>query len=114
MPDDALRIHQKHRARIDATLGIEHTVGLADGAMRPVIRQQRKRNAPELFGPRRQAGNCVGADLQDFDVLLLEFFVVRTEPADLILSAAGESQRQEGHDRAAAAVVGQRKGVAKV
>ena len=42
--------------------------------------------------------------MQDFNVLLFEFFVVRTEPDDLILSATGEGKWQEGHDRAAATI----------
>jgi hypothetical protein len=37
----------------------------------------------------------IGADLQDLDVQLLEFFVVRTEPGDLILSPTGESHGQK-------------------
>jgi molybdate transport system substrate-binding protein len=36
--------------------------------------------------------------LQNLDVQLLEFFVVRTEPADLVLSPAGECERQKCDD----------------
>ena len=71
--------------------------------MRPVIGKKREGNAAELLSPRFQAGNGIGADLQDFDVQLLEFFEVRTEPGDLILSSAGEGEWQKRHDRRFAA-----------
>jgi hypothetical protein len=41
--------------------------------------------------------------LQNFDVQLLEFFVVRTEPGDLIFSPTGECKRKKGNDGAPAA-----------
>jgi hypothetical protein len=50
-----------------------------------------------LLDPSLEAGNGVGADLQNLDILLLEFFVVRTEPGYLILSPAGECERQKRH-----------------
>jgi len=71
--------------------------------MRPVIREQGKRQSAQLFSPGLEAGSRVGTDLQDFDIQLLEFFVVRTEPVDLVRSAAGERERQKrDHDRPAA------------
>jgi hypothetical protein len=63
--------------------------------MRPVIRQQRKRNAAQLFRPALEAGNRIGADLEDFTVQLLEFFVVRTEPVDLIGSPRRKGERHK-------------------
>jgi hypothetical protein len=76
--------------------------------MWPVIGQQWEWDAAKLLSPRFQAGNRVGADLQNFDVQLLEFFVVRTEPADLVLSPAGESHGQKADDHRAAAKAGER------
>jgi hypothetical protein len=61
-----------------------------------------------LLGPYFQAGNGVGADLKDLDVQLLECFEVRTEPLDLILSAAGESERQKRDDGGPSAEAGER------
>ena len=65
--------------------------------MRPVIRQQRERQAAQLFGPCLEAGYGVCADLQDFNILLLEFFVVLTEPGYLIFSPAGKGEWQKRH-----------------
>lgn len=76
--------------------------------MRPVIREQGKRQAAQLFGPGLEAGRRVGADLQDFDIEFLEFIVVRTEATDLILSPAGKGKRQERNDGAPAAETGER------
>lgn len=71
--------------------------------MRPEIRQQGERNAAQFFGPSLEAGRGVGTELQNFAVQLLEFFVVRTEPVDLVRSAAGKCERHErDHDRPAA------------
>ncbi len=95
MAHDALGVEQKHRALVHAAFLVEHAVGLAYRAMRPVIREQRERQSAQLFGPGLEAGKGIGADLQDFDAQLLEFIVVLTEPADLILSPAGKSKRQE-------------------
>ena len=106
--DDALRVHQEHRARIHAALLVEHTIGLAHRAMRPVVRQQRERNATELFRPGLQAGDGVGADLEDFDVEFLECIEVLTEPQDLVLSSTREGERQKGHDGPFALVTGKR------
>jgi hypothetical protein len=66
--------------------------------MRPVIGQQREGYAAELLRPDLQARDRVSTDLQNLDVQLLEFFVVRTEPGDLILSSTGESEGQEADD----------------
>ena len=104
VPDDALRIDQKRRAHVQAALVIEYAVGLANLAMRPVVRQKRKRNATEFLAPFLETGNGVGAQLQDFDIELLELIVVRTEPTDLIGSSARKSQRKKGHHDAAAAI----------
>jgi hypothetical protein len=65
--------------------------------MRPVVRKQRKWQAAQLINPSLEAGNGVGADLQNLDILLLEFFVVRTEPGYLILSPASECERKKRH-----------------
>src|SRR5690606_20342107 len=60
------------------------------------------------FGPAFETRHRIGADLQDLDVQLLEFFEVRTEPDDLILSPTGECEREERDDRRAAAIVRER------
>ena len=93
--DDAPFIQEKHRAGIHAALFVEHAVRAADGTVRPVVRQQGKRHALELLSPHLQAVNGVSTDLQDLGVQFLEFCVVRTEPGDLILSAAGKRKGQE-------------------
>jgi hypothetical protein len=66
--------------------------------MRPVVGEEREGNAAQLIGPRLQARDRIGADLQNLDVQLLEFLVVRTEPTDLVLSPAGEGERQKRND----------------
>ena len=48
--------------------------------------------------------DAVDADLKDLGVQLFEFFVVLTEPVDLVLSAACEGGRVEGHDDSTAGV----------
>jgi hypothetical protein len=63
--------------------------------MRPIIGQQGEGYAAQLFSPDLQAWNRVSTDLQNLDVRFLEFFVVRTEPGDLILSPAGKRERKE-------------------
>ena len=93
--DLPLGIDEERRALVHAALFVEHAVGFADRAVRPVVRQQGKGNAAEVLGPGLEARDGICADLQDLDVQLLEFFEVRTEPADLILSAAGECEGQE-------------------
>ena len=97
IPDDSPGVEHEGRAAVHAALLVEDAVGLADRPMRPVIRKQGERNATQLFGPGFEAGSGVGADIQDLDVQLLEFFVVRTEPVDLVRSAAGEGKRHERH-----------------
>ncbi len=47
MADDALRINQEYRTHVNPALGIEYAIGLADCAMRPVVRQQRKGNTAQ-------------------------------------------------------------------
>jgi hypothetical protein len=106
--DLAFTVDDERGALVHAALVIEHAVGLTDRAVRPVVGKQGERNAAELLGPDLQAGNGVGADLEDLDVQLLEFFEVRTEPLDLILSATGESERKKRHDRGTAAEAGER------
>ena len=103
MADHAGRIDQKHRARVHAAFVVENAVGLADRAVRPVIGQQRKWQTAQLFGPGLEAGNGVGADLQNLDVKRFELLVVLTEPGYLILSSAGKRKRQKGNHRLAAA-----------
>ncbi len=110
--DDSLRIDEKNRARVDTAFFIEYAVSLADRAVRPVIGEQRKRHAAELFRPRLQAGNSVRAELQDFNTELLEFFVVLTEPFDLVRSPACKCEWHERHHRALAAETAQRNGLA--
>jgi len=68
----------------------------------PVIGEEGEGETAEMFGPCLEAGDGVGADLQDFDVELLELFVVLTEPEDLVPSPAGECERQERNYRLAA------------
>ena len=92
---DALRIEYECRTFVHAALVVKDAVGLAYRAMRPVIRQQRERQSTQLLDPRLETGDGICADLQDLDIQLLEFFVVRTEPGYLILSAAGKGKRQE-------------------
>ena len=92
-------VDYKSRAHVQAALVAENPVCLADGAMGPVIGKEGEWNPSQLFGPRFQARNGIGADLQNLYVQLLEFIVVRTEPADLILSSTGESHRQKADDR---------------
>jgi hypothetical protein len=96
--DLSFSVDEECRALVHAALVVEHVVGFADRAMRPVIREEGEGDAAELVSPCFQAGNGVGADLQDFDVQLLEFFEVRTEPGDLILSSTRESEWQKRHD----------------
>ena len=57
--------------------------------------------AAQLLGPGLEGRNRVGAQLQNFDVELLELIVVRTEPEDLVLSPTRESERHECNDRLA-------------
>lgn len=108
MTDDAVLVHEEDRPSAHAAFIVEDAVGLADGAVRPVIGQQWKRQAAEVFRPGLQAGDGVGTELEDFDVELLEFFVVLTEPEDLVPSPAGEREGQEGHDGLAALEAAQR------
>jgi hypothetical protein len=103
-----LSIEQERRALVDAALVVEDAVGLADRAVRPVVGEQRKRQPAQLLRPDFQARNRIRADLQDFDVELLEFVVVRTEPVDLILSPTSEGERKESDDRAPSAIARQR------
>jgi len=101
--DYSLGVEHVGGALVHAALVVENAVSLADRAMRPEIRQQGEGNAAEFFGPALEAGRRVGTELQNFAVQLLEFFVVRTEPVDLVRSAAGERERQKrDHDRPAA------------
>ena len=102
-PDHAFLVDDEGRARVHAALFIENAVRLADRAVRPVIRHQWKWNAAQALSPRFQAGQRIGADLQDFNIELLEFVVVRTEPGDLILSPTGERERQKRDHRLLAA-----------
>src|ERR1051325_4969071 len=46
-----LRIDEKCRARVHAAFVVENAIRFADRAVRPVIREQRKRNAAELLRP---------------------------------------------------------------
>ena len=108
MPDDALRIDEEHRAPVHTAFVVEDAVGLADRPMGPVVREQRKRQAAKLLRPGLQARISVCAELQDFDIEGFEFFVVLTEPGDLILSSAGKRERQESHHGAAAPEAAQR------
>ena len=108
MANHALCIEQEHRTRVNAAFIVEDAVGLAHRTVRPVIGQQRKRQTAQLLCPGLEAGNGVSADLQNFDIERFEFFVVLTEPEDLILSAAREGERQKGHDGPFALVTGKR------
>lgn len=92
---DPFGIEHVRGALVAAALLVEDAVGLADRAVGPVIRQQWKWNAAQLFGPALQARDRIGTDLEDFAVELLEFFVVRTEPVDLIRSPRGKGKRHE-------------------
>ena len=95
-------------AFVEALLIIEDAVGFAGRAVWPVVRHQRERQAAQLLRPRLQAWQCIGAELQYFNVLLLEFFVVRTELQDLIFSATGESKRHKSHHGLATLETGER------
>ena len=97
MPDDTLRIDEKHRTRVHAAFFVEDAVGFANRSVRPVIREQRERHAAEMLRPGFQARDRIGAELQDFDTKFLEFFVVLTEPFDLVRSPACKRKRQECH-----------------
>ena len=101
--DHALSIDDESRALVHAALIVEDAIGFADRAVRPVVGQEREGNAAEKFRPALETGDGVCADLQDFDVQLLEFFEVRTEPGDLILSPTGECEWQKAHDDRTAA-----------
>jgi hypothetical protein len=103
-------VDNERGALVHAALVVEDVVGFTDRAVRPVVGQERERNAAELLSPCFQTGNGVGTDLQNFDVQLLEFFEVRTEPADLILSSTREGERQERNDRWSAAKACERNG----
>lgn len=95
-------VDDERGALVHPALVVEDAVGFTDCAVRPVVRQQGKGNAAELVGPGLEARNRIGADLEYFDVQLLEFFEVRTEPADLILSSTREREGQERNDRGTA------------
>ena len=53
--DHALSVNDKRGALVDPALVAEDAVGLADRAVRPVVREQGKRYAAELFGPYLEA-----------------------------------------------------------
>lgn len=95
VPDIPLRIQDERGALVHAPFFVEHAIGFAGRAVRPVIREQGKGDSAQLLGPPLEAGRGVGADIQDLAVQLLEFFVVRTEPVDLVRSPAGEGKRHE-------------------
>ena len=102
VPNVPLRVQHKRGALVHAPFFVEHAIGFAGRAVRPVVREQREGNAAQFLGPRLEAGRRVGADIQDLAVQLLEFFVVRTEPVDLVRSPAGKRERHErDHDRPA-------------
>jgi hypothetical protein len=101
--DYSLGVQHVGGALVHAALVVENAVSLADRTVWPEIRQQGERNAAQFFGPPLEAGRGVGTELQNFAVQLLEFFVVRTEPVDLVRSAAGKRERHKrDHDRPAA------------
>ena len=101
--DIPLRVQDERGALVHAPFLVEHAIGFAGRAVRPVVREQRERNAAQFLGPPLEAGRGVGADIQDLAVQLLEFFVVRTEPVDLVRSPAGEGEGHErNHDRPSA------------
>ena len=114
MADDALGVHQEHRSRIHAALLVEHPVGPAHRAMRPVIRQQREGNAPQLLRPGFEARNGIRADLKNFNIQFLELLEVLTEPLDLVLSTAGEGEGQEGHHGSLSLECGKREWIAQM
>ena len=95
MADRAAGIDEEHGARIHPALVVEDAVGLADRTVRPVIGEEWEWQSAELFRPCLEARDGVGTDLQNLYVLLLELFVVLTEPEDLVLSPAGERERHE-------------------
>jgi hypothetical protein len=99
VPDISLRVQHKRGALVHAPFLVENTVGFARRTVRPIVREQREGNAAQFLGPRLETGRGVGADIQDLAVQLLEFFVVRTEPVDLVRSPAGKRERHEcDHD----------------
>jgi hypothetical protein len=96
--DHTVGVDDEGRALVEAALFVEDAESLADLTVGPVVGKEGEGNAAELLGPGFETGNRIGADLQNLDVQLSEFFVVRTEPADLILSSPGEGHRQEADD----------------
>ncbi len=66
--NDAFVVKHIGRALVEAFFFVQHPVRLADRGMRPVVRQQRERQAAQLFGPCFEAGDGICADLQDFNV----------------------------------------------
>ena len=106
--DYSFGVDHVDRALVHTALLVENAVGLADRTVRPEIREQRKGNASQLFRPALEAGNGIGADLKDLAVQLLEFFVVRTEPIDLVRSSTSERKRHECDHRRSAPVAGKR------
>lgn len=106
--DDAVPIQDEGGSSVDAAFFVEYPVGLADRAMRPVVGQKREGQIAQLLVPDFQTGQRVGADLQDFNIQLLERFVVRTEPGYLVLSSTRERKGQERYDRGTATEIGQR------
>ena len=109
MANDAAGVHQEHRACIHAALLVEYPVSLAHPAVRPVVGEQREGDASQLLRPGLQAGDGIGADLQNFYIQLLELFEVLTEPLDLVLSSTGEGERKKRHHRFLALVTAQGK-----
>ena len=107
VPNDALRIDEENGARVHAAFFVEDAVSFADRPMRPIVGEQREGQAAELLRPGLHARNRIGAQLQDFHIECFELCVVLTEPADLILSPAGKSERQKRDHRAAAAIAGE-------
>ena len=98
--NDALAVEDVGRALVHAALVVEDAVGLADRAVRPEVRQQGEGHAAQFFGPTLETGRGVDTELQNLAVQLLEFFVVRTEPVDLVRSPTGKRERHErDHDR---------------
>ena len=93
-PDDPGAIDHESTAIGVAGVAVENSVGLADLAVRPEIRQHRERE-PAFERPDLVRGRRADRDRQRRAVVVLEFGQVVTHPVQLALADPGECQREE-------------------